>query len=605
MQRIFINLIMVCMCCTCVLLNGCQADVDLNNIDTSTSIHANVGIPLGNTTICLGDFLGDSTLGGLTVDTLNRYVYSDTMSTSYDFYSIDILEYIEPTKISLCIDDILLSALGDLPSIPDIPGLFDDIYDLGLHLPAGQSFAVDIPIQLDISAMNNDLEHQRLDSILVKLVDFTATLSLENINLSWQDIQKMDITFGNGFKCSGSNIVSIPTANGDFDRDFSIKLQDCGIILVEDPTRPLGADNMLETLDLTLHLEFYTHQELALQRNQNIVFGISLKDLEFDAIYGYFDASDYMHLSVTDMPLSDLWSSWSALDGLVLPIREPSIMLCFEHALSLPLLIHINSFSVSSGDEERYACFNGRTFGEFRLPAKIALDAPLNTRAKDTIVLDYTPERGNLSELFKVHPDNISYDFSIEGDTTEQKQFRITNDMKMDVTWAVNVPFEFNEGIQISYSDTIANLQLDMLQLDSLLAEVSNNGSIDTADLHLYLTIENWIPFDISGHFTLHDKDHGLVQLSNMESKTIDLHLSYPENKIVDGLVVEPSKNIISLTFHKEDFAKLASIEHIILTAELGQNKDVVKLTPDASLHINAGVTANIDAVIDIFNLLE
>ena len=54
-----------------------------------------------------------------------------------------------------------------------------------------------------------------------------------------------------------------------------------------------------------------------------------------------------------------------------------------------------------------------------------------------------------------------------------------------------------------------------------------------------------------------------------------------------------------------EDFAKLASIEHIILTAELGQNKDVVKLTPDASLHINAGVTANIDAVIDIFNLLE
>ena len=90
-----------------------------------------------------------------------------------------------------------------------------------------------------------------------------------------------------------------------------------------------------------------------------------------------------------------------------------------------------------------------------------------------------------------------------------------------------------------------------------------------------------------------------------MESETIDLHLSYPENKIVDGLVVEPSKNLITLTIHKEDFAKLASVEHIMLTAELGENKDVVKLTPDASLHINAGVTANIDAVLDVFNLFE
>ena len=605
MQRIFEKLIMLCMCCACILLSGCQADVDLNNIDTSTSIHANVGIPLGSTTICLGDFLGDSTLGGLSVDTLNRYVYSDTMSTSYNFYSIDMLEYIEPTEISLCIDDILLSTLGNLPEIPNIPGIFDDIYDLGLSLPAGQSFAVDIPVRLDISAMNDELGHQRLDSIRVKLLDFTAALSLENINLSWQDIQKMSIILEDGFRYSGSNVLDIPTANGAFGKDFSIKLNDCGIILVEDPTRPLGFDNLIDTLGLTLHLEFYTHQELALQRNQNIVFGIGLNNLEFDAIYGYFDASDYMHLSAANMPLSNLWSSWSALDGLVLPIREPSIMLCFEHALSLPLLIHINSFGVSSNGEERYAQFNGRTSGDFYLPAKIALDAPLNTRAKDTIILDYTPERGDLSELFKVHPDNIFYDFSIEGDTTEQKQFRITNDMKMDVTWAVNIPFEFNEGIQISYSDTVGNLQLDMLQLDSLLAGANINGSIDTADLTLYLTIENWIPFDISGHFTLHDKDHGLVQLSDMESETIDLHLSYPENKIVDGLVVEPSKNLITLTIHKEDFAKLASVEHIMLTAELGKNKDVVKLTPDASLHINAGVTANIDAVLDVFNLFE
>ena len=67
---------------------------------------------------------------------------------------------------------------------------------------------------------------------------------------------------------------------------------------------------------------------------------------------------------------------------------------------------------------------------------------------------------------------------------------------------------------------------------------------------------------------------------------------------------MEPSKNIISLELHKDDFARLASVNHIELSVDLGDNVDVVKLAPDESLHISAGVTADIDAVINLFEAL-
>ena len=46
-----------------MLWQGCEADVDLNNIDTSVGVQANVATPIGSVKATIGDFVGDGTWG--------------------------------------------------------------------------------------------------------------------------------------------------------------------------------------------------------------------------------------------------------------------------------------------------------------------------------------------------------------------------------------------------------------------------------------------------------------------------------------------------------------------------------------------------------------
>ena len=52
------------------------------------------------------------------------------------------------------------------------------------------------------------------------------------------------------------------------------------------------------------------------------------------------------------------------------------------------------------------------------------------------------------------------------------------------------------------------------------------------------------------------------------------------------------------------DFEALASVKYIVFDATLGGNLDPVKLTSEASLRIQLGVTADIDAIIDLEEIM-
>ena len=254
MQHYFTRFAMVCMGCLCVLMSSCLADVDLDNIDTDTSVHLSMGIPLGETSIRVGDLLGDSTLSGLRVDSVNgRYVYSDTMSSSYDFYAIDLVDYVQPHEVALCLDSILVSLLPslpevpeipDLPFLPDIPSILDSL-DIEVSLPANTAVDINIPIELDLSGLNADRGNQRLDSIEVNLAKFLATISLKNIDFAWSDIQTLELSLGKGFRCFGSNVISIPVNTGDFNQKLPIDLKNFNIVLLEDPQLGPIPSNML------------------------------------------------------------------------------------------------------------------------------------------------------------------------------------------------------------------------------------------------------------------------------------------------------------------------------------------------------------------------
>ena len=185
------------------------------------------------------------------------------------------------------------------------------------------------------------------------------------------------------------------------------------------------------------------------------------------------------------------------------------------------------------------------------------------------------------------------------------QQFRITNNTNINLTAALNIPFSFNENVHISYTDTIHDVNLTQLQLDSLLSEAQIIKEINEAQLQLYIVVENAIPFNIESKLTMYNANHEIVQLNAMQESYIQLSIDYPET-ITNGIATSPSVNTLPIaTISTDDFDALASVKYIVFDASLGDNPDAVKLTPEASLRLTLGVTANIDAVIDLEEIIQ
>ena len=76
----------------------------------------------------------------------------------------------------------------------------------------------------------------------------------------------------------------------------------------------------------------------------------------------------------------------------------------------------------------------------------------------------------------------------------------------------------FNEGIALSYSDTITDIDLSQLRLDSLLANVQVIDTIGEATLKLALGIENGDFISIDPKFEL--TKSGYIKTRFLDDKT-------------------------------------------------------------------------------------
>jgi hypothetical protein len=63
MKRIFSLLSVVSAIALALSLQGCEADVDMNNLDTSIEVDAKIATPVGSMHATLGDFVGNGQWG--------------------------------------------------------------------------------------------------------------------------------------------------------------------------------------------------------------------------------------------------------------------------------------------------------------------------------------------------------------------------------------------------------------------------------------------------------------------------------------------------------------------------------------------------------------
>ena len=577
-------------CFFSMILGACKPKINLGDVDLTTQVETSLSLPLGTISLKLGDFLGDSTIQGVSVDETGQYVFSDTMHFDHSINMIDINKYLSPGHYKLDLAEAISQVYPEFTNA---------------EIPAGQTLKLDFPIHISTHKLKADAENQRFDSMVISYARVLASLNVENMNLSKHDIKKLHLEIKNAFTSADGNVISLPLESYGLGNQMPIDLKDVHVVLMKDPKQAPSADNLLDTIYMNIHIELQTQNKLILQNNSIFTFGLALDTFNFDAIFGYIKMPKLLQDSIINRPIISFWEGWKAFDGTILPISKPSILFTIEHGFSVPLLATVNTLSVSSeAGEYRYASFEGSHSKTFHFASKIAMDAPYNTRVTDSIRIDYTEANGNIDELLTIHPDYISYDYQIGIDSTSsQKQFRITNQTDLNMKLNIHIPFEFNENVHFSYCDTIHDVDLTTFQLDSLLAEAEFVQDVEKAELKLYLDIENWIPFNIESVVEFYTADNELIQLSSMENDYIDLVLTQP-NTIINGLVSEPSTNQIILNVTKQDFEKIAATDHIVLKAKLKDNNTVVKLSPEAAVVIKAGVTADIKAIIDVNGML-
>lgn len=580
----------------CTLLISCNSNINLNNIDTSASLSTSLALPLGSMNIKLGDFIGDSTIQGLYVDQEGKYHYSHNIPFSHSVTFDDIIDKVDPLHCKFDVKECIQASLPAYASLDEFT------------LPSNSKFTLTLPVALSLKALKEDFNYYRLDSLAMNYANFLISISLENVDIQWKDITNMSILIKEGFSHKDGKKIRIPIEEFHFDQDIPCQINDFHVVFMKDPQDAPSMSNMLDTIHMDILFDMHTSQPLTVKSNQYIYYDITLDTFEYDAIFGYIKEPKLLSDSVIDKPLQNLWSDWNLLDGMVLPIRKPSITFTIEHGLSIPLAIDFNELSVSTIDGTRkYATFDGAESTRLAFPSKIPLNSPYTTTTTDTILLDYTDAHGNIDELFTIHPDLVSYNYNIGIDSTStQKQYRITHNTNFYMNLGIDLPIEFNPNVQISYSDTIRDIDLTTLQLDSLLSEIEFVEDLETAELQLLLNISNWIPFNVSGSFTFYNASNQTVTLSDMDKESIELTITCPTIVNTEtGIVEAPKETNIFLRITKEDFESLASVKYIVFTAKLGDNPYPVALTPNSAIKIRAGVTTKLKAIINMEKLFN
>ena len=91
----------------CLSLIGCRADVDLNNIDTTSEVELGVALPIGSMSVALSDILGANSPEMLYFRNDGVLCLHYDYDRFEDFHAIDFTQYISNAEQTVYVYDSL------------------------------------------------------------------------------------------------------------------------------------------------------------------------------------------------------------------------------------------------------------------------------------------------------------------------------------------------------------------------------------------------------------------------------------------------------------------------------------------------------------------
>ena len=567
------------------LLNACKSDVDLSNIDMSSQINLGIALPIGSMSATIGDFLGDSLIEQIMVDELGIFHFCDTLPLqTREFHSIDLTRYLlhtqEPEQFYIR---------------EQYPGAI---------IPSNQSIkGLKFNMILDVSGINENHEHQRVDSIFVTEANFTSIINVNELDLKWSEIEQIRIVLDKQlFARKKGNEIIIPTQGKNFGNQIPIIIDDFILSLMKDKKKP---GETIQQVPIDIVFDLKTSHSIPVNANSYIQYDMTVNFINYDAIWGYFDASQELK-DEDEILIDSLWSGWRNFQNLTLKFAEPKLSLLVTHQIAAPLFVHINHIYTKNNTtgETKYATWDGQKSINIPLPNTLdPVHSSFDAQISNSVNFSNAADKGNIDELFNVKPDSVAYSYYIDIDLNKLKsdynnQGRLVENTSMTAEAAVDLPFIFDKESKINYTIDIDSLDFSDITIDSIIHSADIIEKINHTELKLILLVRNYIPFALNANILFFDQDGKPIDLKLINNSGI-FALSAPNKVDNNGFISEPTDNNVILSIDQTQFDILAQVKRISLDLSLGDNTVKAYLHKNTKLEIKLGLTARVDAVFD------
>lgn len=613
MKRLFTMFCMVSTIGLTMLWNGCTADVDLDNIDTSVEVEANVATPIGSMTATIDDFVGDGTWG-IFIDTVNHegvITFRDTFSIARDFHKLDLSKYISNTTLKMNVYD----KLEGKPYFVN-----------GQITGNDQPIVLTFPLTLKLKNINNNLAHQRIDSALINDASFISKISsIGGLPLKWEWIEKVELKLGKNFHRPSGNLITV-YSKGDgygYNQNINVAVDAFSMNLMKEKNPQSWKDYTNNVVD-TCNFEILMH--IVVPSSAGVVnipstaafqYDLGVKFIDYEAVWGMFEPSKDMSGEAVEA-IATYWSPWNTLQDLRLPFAEPSVdMLVTTQVAGAMIMEGDYLFTENEEGVKAYATFDGEQslYKFFNKNEYLPLSSPIGTEKTMHILFDKDPSRGHIDQLFAIRPDKIGYKFAVKFNEQETPQIRLTKNTSIKIDAVCNLPMILNEGVSLGYTDKIKGIDLSMLDLDSLLKDVEMIDTLEEASAKLVIKFENSIPLQFKGVLTCLDENDNVIIDPKTEKPLLltendTILIAAPEfTKEGHDWNITPLESVEVINVDREDLETLRQIKTIEFQAWMDDKSldeayrnglNNIQLKDDNYLKVKIAVGANIEGVLNL-----
>lgn len=563
----------------CALLCGCDAHVDLNHIDPAAKVEMGVALPVGEFSATIGDFLGDTTVKQIKINEEGLYQFEDTFSFTRRFHDMDMSSY-----VALVTEEL-------------------DVYSKvqGYTMVGGQTYVLDYPITVAWEELNTQTRRERIDSMKIRDAKFTVKLD-QNFDIEFDRIKKIELILSDDFTRAAGKTMELPISS--YGTETEIHVDNFCLNFMKDKSQPASGSNVKNTVSFNLRFEVRLNEgeTMTLQPGDAFQTFVNASLLDYEALYGYFIQSEEM-METNTLSISEQWSGYYKIRQLNVSLADPSIDFTLTTPVAAAIRCKISNLKVENKDrtQVREADFNGSKTFEVPLPNYLHVTDPIGAVCSNSFT--FTDANSGLGHMAEIHPEYLSYDYSIMSETRdEMTQQRLIYGMNyVDGKAAVKVPFKFNQGTKLEYKDT-ASVNLDKVSLDSLVADIEQVDSINVRSLHMVLAVSNMLPFNISGSFRFLDADYRELELNATAGNTVSI--SGPSEYDSNGLPV-PGKGYIDIAVNNKNLELLPKVKYIEYDAtveDAGAPASIypVSLTPECGMKVHIGLTADVAAYLKL-----